>query len=108
MVDASEKFGKGEKLRAAILVSGFAKDIHIPELQNFIYKEFDWEKIRKGARKFIVIHSDNDPFIELSEGERVAKLLGAEFIVEHDAGHINEGSGHTRYQRLLDILGSLE
>jgi serine hydrolase len=103
-----EGFEKDERVGTAILVSGFAKDLHIPELQNFIYKEFDWEKIRKGAGKFIVIHSDNDPFIELGEAERVAKLLGAELIVEHNAGHINEGSGFGPYPRLLKILESLD
>jgi hypothetical protein len=102
-----ERFGKGEKIKAAILVAGFANDLHIPGLQNFIYKDFDWEKIKKGAEKFIVINSDNDPFIELSEGERIAKLLGAEFIVEPKAGHINEGSGFTKYERLLSILDRL-
>lgn len=102
-----ERFEKGEKVKAAILVAGFAKDLHIPELQNFVYKEFDWEKIRKGAKKFIVISSDDDPFIELAEGERIANLLGAEFIVERGAGHINEGSGFTEYPRLLALLAEL-
>ncbi|MEW6722283.1 MAG: alpha/beta fold hydrolase [Candidatus Micrarchaeota archaeon] len=102
-----EGFENGERVKAAILVAGFAKDLHIPELQNFVYKDFDWEKIRAGAEKFIVISSDNDPFIELSEGERVAKMLGAEFIVERGAGHINEGSGFTEYPRLLSILERL-
>jgi hypothetical protein len=102
-----ERFDGKERAAAVVLVAGFAKDLHIPELQNFVYKEFDWEKIKKRAKKFIVINSDNDPFIELSEGEKMAKLLGAEFIVEHGAGHINEGAGFTEYGRLLGILESL-
>jgi hypothetical protein len=102
-----EKFDKGEKIKAAILVAGFAKDLHIPEIQNFVYKDFDWDKIKNGSKKFIVINSDNDPFIELAEGERMAKLLGAQFIVEHNAGHINEGSGFIKYERLLQIMDSL-
>ena len=103
-----ERFGEGERIGTAILVAGFAKDLLIPEIQNFVYKDFDWEKIRKGAKRFIVINSDNDPFIELSEGERMAKLLGAEWIVERKGGHINEGAGFTEYERLLGILESLE
>ncbi|MFN7991618.1 MAG: alpha/beta hydrolase [Candidatus Micrarchaeia archaeon] len=102
-----ESFDEKEKVGAAILVAGFARDLHIPEIQNFVYKDFGWEKIRRGAGKFIVINSDNDPFIELHEGERVAKMLGAEFIVEHNAGHINEGSGFTEYPRLLALIESL-
>ncbi len=101
-----ESFGDGEKVKAVILVAGFAKDLGIPQIRNFVEKEFDWEKIRRGAERFIVISSDNDPFIPLSEGERMAKHLGpdCEFIVERGAGHINEGAGFTSYPRLLDLM----
>ncbi len=102
-----ENLGPDEKVRCAILVSGFAKDIGIPELANFVDGDFDWEAIREKAGKFIVIHSDNDPFIPLAEAKRVARLLGAELIVEHSAGHINQGSGYGPYPRLLQILESL-
>jgi predicted alpha/beta hydrolase family esterase len=102
-----ETFSDGEKARAVILVAGFADDLGIPQISNFVDKPFNWEKIRTKAGRFIVINSDNDPFIDLSEGERVAKLLGAEFIVEHGAGHINEGAGFTKYERLLKILKNL-
>ncbi|MFH1685439.1 MAG: alpha/beta hydrolase, partial [Candidatus Micrarchaeota archaeon] len=80
----------------------------IPEIANFVDTEFDFEKIKKSADKFIVINSDNDPFIELSEGERLAKLLGAKLIVEHNGGHINEGYGYTKYEKLHEIIKKLK
>ncbi len=103
-----ETFAGDEKAKAVILVAGFAKGINIPEIQNFVDREFDWNKIRQKAGKFIVISSDNDPYIPLAEGERLAKMLGAEFIVEHNAGHINEGQGYDRYERLIEIIKMLE
>jgi predicted alpha/beta hydrolase family esterase len=102
-----ETFDENEKAGTVILVATFAKDLGIPEISNFVEKDFNWEKIKKKADKFIIINSDNDPFIELSEGERIAKLLGAEFIVEHGAGHINEGSGYVKYDRLLQLISNL-
>ena len=102
-----ESFSDSERVKAVILVAGFAKELGISEIRNFIEGDFNWKKIKKKAKKFIVINSDNDPFIELSEGERIAKLLGAEFIVEHGAGHINEGSGFTSYSRLLEIIKAI-
>lgn len=102
-----ESFKDHEKAKAVILVAGFAKDLGIPEIAGFTEKDFDWEKIRKSAGRFIVINSDNDPFIELSEGERLSKLLDAELMIEHGAGHINEGSGYIEYPRLLEIIRSL-
>lgn len=104
-----ETFGKGEKAKAVILVAGFAKDLGIPQVRGFVEKEFDWEKIRRSADKFIVISSDNDPFIPLEEGRRMAGCLGpkCEFIVEKGAGHINEGAGFTKYPRVLDAISAL-
>lgn len=104
-----ESFGGGEKVKAVILVAGFASDLGIPQIRNFVEKDFDWKKIRLGAERFIIISSDNDPFIPLSEGERMAEMLGkgCEFIVERGAGHINEGAGFTSYPRLLEILRAL-
>jgi len=99
-----ESFGPGEKADVVVLVAGFAKDLGIPQIRGFIDTDFDWEKIKAKADRFIVINSDNDPYIPLSEGERLAKLLNAELIVEHGAGHINEGSGYTKYPRLLGLL----
>jgi len=103
-----ETFNDSERAKAVILIAGFANDLGISEIRNFVDHDFDWKKIKKKAKKFVIINSDNDPFIELSEGERMSKLLGAEFIVEHDAGHINEGSGFTKYPRLLGLLSGLQ
>jgi predicted alpha/beta hydrolase family esterase len=103
-----ESFSEEEKVGTVIMVATFAKDLGIPEIHSFVDKDFDWEKIRTKAEKFIIINSDNDPFIELEEGRRLADLLGAEFIVEHGAGHINEGAGFTSYPRILEIIEKLE
>lgn len=104
-----ESFAPGEKAKAVILVAGFAKDLGIPQIRGFVEKKFDWEKIRQGADHFILINSDNDQFIPLDEGRRMAGMLGkkCEFLVEHGAGHINEGAGFTKYPRLLDLIKKL-
>jgi serine hydrolase len=103
-----ESFNEGEKARAAILVAGFAKDLGIPQIRNFVDRDFGWERIRGRADRFVAINSDDDPFIPLSEGERLSGLLKAEFIVEKGAGHINEGSGFSAYPRLLEIINRIK
>jgi|SRR5208283_4721717 len=99
-----ETFDKNEKVACIILVAGFAKDLGIPEILNFVDKDFDWQKIKKKAGKIIIINSDNDPYIQLDEAKRMANLLGAELIVEKGAGHINEGAGFNEYPHLLEII----
>lgn len=100
-----ETFKDDENVKAVFLVAAFAKDLGIPEIRSFVDKDFDFERIRKGAGEFHVVNSDDDPFIPLEEGERLARMLGAKLIVEHNGGHINEGSGYTSYPRLLELLG---
>ena len=102
-----EGFDGREHVKGVVLVAGFAKDLGIPAIRGFIERPFDWKKIRACADKFVIINSDDDPYIELKEGERLAKLLAAKLIVEHGAGHINEGSGFTSYPRLLGTISEL-
>jgi hypothetical protein len=99
-----ESLEGNESVGNAILVSGFTNDLNISEISDFFKTEFNWEKIRKKANKIIIINSDDDPFVPLEEGEKLRDNLKAEFIVEHKAGHINLGSGHFRYERILGLL----
>lgn len=99
-----ESFKDGEEAKAVILVAGFAKDLGISQIKNFVETDFNWIKIKSKAERIIVINSDNDPFIDLDEGKRMAQLLRGEFIVEHKAGHINEGSGFSKYPGLVQLI----
>ncbi|VVB98543.1 Serine hydrolase [uncultured archaeon] len=102
-----EAFKKGEKARAAILVSGFEHDIGIQEIRNFTEKGFDFKKIRAACGEFRVINSDNDPFVPLEEGKQLAKSLGTALILEKGAGHINMGDGYLEYNRVLELIKKL-
>ncbi len=99
-----EKLGESEKIETAVFVSGFAADIGIEELQNFVEKPFDWEKIRKKAKRFIVMHSDDDPVVPVALGKEIASRLKATFITEHGCGHLNAGIGDFTYPRIVDAL----
>ena len=103
-----ESFEKGENARAAILVSGFAHDIGIPQIREFTKDGFDFAKIRSACDEFSVINSDNDPLVPLEEGGFLAKALGTGLIVEHGAGHINAGDGHLEYRRVLEIMRKIK
>ncbi len=99
-----EKFPEAQKIKAAFLVSGFERPLGFPETENFVDKPFDWEKIKKGCEKFVVIHSDNDPYVPLPIGKDLAKSLRVEPIIEHAAGHINAPGGYLSYPKLLNLI----
>ncbi|MDO8554019.1 MAG: alpha/beta hydrolase [Candidatus Micrarchaeota archaeon] len=96
------------KLMGVILVAGFTQGFGVKAISDFFKTPFDFEKIRTKSKKFIVISSDNDPYLPITEGKKLADKLNAEFIVEKNAGHIDSESGFSKYERILDIIIKLK
>lgn len=100
-----------KRVKAAIIVSGSAgvKPIKFYDGDyNFSNGfEFDWDKIKSNAKKFIVFHSDNDPFISLGNGELIAKKLGVKLNFTPNAGHFNTMAGYTKFDSLLEKISKL-
>ncbi len=68
-----ETFKKDQSIGGAILVAGFARDLEYTgykgEVSSFFNTKLNWEKIRKVCQKFVVIHSDNDPYVPLKHNK---------------------------------------
>jgi hypothetical protein len=63
---------------------------------------FDWEKIKNNSKSFTVFHSDNDPFVSLGNGEKLAKELGTNLTFIPNAGHFNTPAGYITFPDLLE------
>ena len=63
--------------------------------------EFDWDKIRKNARHFVVFQSDDDPYVGLANGEKLAEELGITLNFVPNSGHFNAKAGYTEFPDLL-------
>ncbi len=87
-----------------VLVSGFTSNLGISEISDFFKTGFDWSLIKRNAKGFVVINSDNDPYVPIVEGEKLARALGVDLIIEKNAGHIGVSSGFGPYPRLLELL----
>ncbi|MBU0635642.1 alpha/beta hydrolase [Candidatus Micrarchaeota archaeon] len=94
---------EGEKVGLVVLVAGFARDLGIPEVKNFVEKSFDWEKIHSKANKFVVIFSDNDPYIPVPESDFLAKQLKITPVLESQADHIR-APDFGPYPRVLKLI----
>ena len=84
------------KVKAAIFVapSVGVKPIKYWEGDKlFVEKPFDWNRIRESAQKFIVFHSEDDPFICIRNSEKLAK-----------AGHFNKAAGYEKFDLLLEKI----
>ncbi|EKD64143.1 MAG: hypothetical protein ACD_51C00065G0012 [uncultured bacterium] len=98
------------KIHAAVFVAASAgiKPIKYYEVDRpLVEPEFDWRKIRTSAKHFFVFHSEDDPFICVENGEKIAKEVGAELIRLKDAGHFNARSGYTKFELLMEKLKTI-
>jgi predicted alpha/beta hydrolase family esterase len=66
--------------------------------------EFDWDKIRRSSKDFIVYHSDNDPFVDIENGHKLAEKLGVTMNFIPSMGHFNESSGVKEFTRLIEDI----
>jgi predicted alpha/beta hydrolase family esterase len=81
---ASQKVGK------VILVAGFTDPVGLAALENFFETKLNFGEIMdKSASGFIVIQSDNDPYVSNQYGQRFIDELGAKLVIKQGAGHMS-------------------
>lgn len=88
----------------AILVAGFKDDLDYPPVKEMFKYQFNWDKIKKNAKKFILIHSDNDPYISLEHGEFLREKLGGELVIMKDQGHFSTETVGEKYKQFPELL----
>lgn len=91
----------------AIFVSapiGVQPILYYDEDKKFSNFDFNWHYIANKARRFVVFHSDNDPYVSMTNGEELAKHLGVDLTFIPNAGHINAESGFTELPQILEAI----
>ncbi len=92
-------------IKCSFFISGFIgliNNLEFDELnKTFIERQFNWDKIKNNCKKFIIINSDNDPYVPLEKGKELAENLSTKLIILKNAGHINKESGYTKFDFLL-------
>lgn len=86
-----ETLPENTRVGGVVLVAGFTDNIGFKELKNFFEKPFDYEKIKSRAKHFILIHSDNDPYVQSIHASILKEKLGAELIIKKGMGHFTAG-----------------
>jgi predicted alpha/beta hydrolase family esterase len=87
------KLAEKYKIKKLILVAGWDEWDKTPEHETFFKDDIDHQKIRGNVKDIVVIHSDNDPYISKVVAEKMAKKLGARFILMPGRGHFTKSDG---------------
>ena len=99
-----ESLKENEVIGGAVLIAGFTDDLGHKEISNFFETPINFEEIKKHCKKFIAIHSDNDPHVALKYGDIFKEKLGAEVIVKHNMKHFSGEDGITELPIALEEL----
>jgi len=54
------------------------------------------------AKEVLMVSSDNDPYMDIKESQKLSDTLGCELKVLEDAGHINADSGYGPWPWVLE------
>lgn len=97
---------QGVIIDTVILVSTFKDDLGWDTLKELFLEPFIFSEIKKHAKHFILIHSDNDPYCPLEHAKYLSEKLGGKLIVLAGKGHFNKKNGedYTEFPELLQIL----
>lgn len=103
-----EHLKEGEEVGGAVLIAGFGEDLkyngYKHELASFFAAPINWAKIKSHCEKFIAIHSSDDPFVSLENGELFKQMLDAETLVIPNMKHF---SGDDGVNELPSVLKSV-
>lgn len=88
-----------------VLVSGFVSPLpKLPQLNDFVEYQFDFEKIISAVKQRTVIGSPQDSIVPYYLTREVAKYLESNLYSIDDAGHFLADDGYDTFPYLLEIL----
>ena len=103
-----ETLKEGQKIGGVVLVAGFGHDLEYAdykgELSSFFRTPVEWEKIKRHCKKFVAVHSDDDPWIPLKHSILFRDKLGDKVIIEHNMKHFSGDDGIMELPVVLDEL----
>lgn len=75
------------QVAGAVLVGAPTVGTQREILQPFFATPFNWEKIKNSCRQIVGIYADEDPMVDLAQGQLLADKADAKLIVLHTRTH---------------------
>lgn len=103
-----ETLKDNQLIGGSILVAGFGNDLEYEgykgELSSFFKTPVDWEKVKKHCKKFVAIHSSDDPWVPIKHNKLFQDNLGAKSIIQENMKHFSGDDGIMELPIVLDEL----
>ena len=92
------------RVGGCVFVAGFSGRLNIPEIREFYEVPFDPEKAKAHCDNFVMIFSDNDPYVPMEKSLEFAGELGAKTILLRGKGHFTADDGVRALPSALSAL----
>lgn len=99
---------EGVTVDTCYLVGAFKDDLGWDSLGELFAAPFDFGKIKKRARRFVFIHSNDDPHCPLDGAQYLAKMVGGELLVQKGQKHFSVGTYGEAYRKFPFLLEVVE
>jgi hypothetical protein len=99
-----EKSKRKRKVDLVVLVATPAWK-HSPLLHSFFHRPFAWARIRKNARRFLIVHSKDDSMVSFENAKILAARLGAKVLEVDGYGHFHSVAETDVLQRVAKAMG---
>jgi uncharacterized protein len=103
-----QELPEGTRIDTAIFVGAFRDDLGREDLKGLFETPFDFATIRSRARRFLFLHSDNDPFCPLPGAQWLCEQVGGEMTLVPGAFHFSVGTGGELYKELPILLSLID
>jgi len=105
-----QKLPLKNKVDTCILVGVFRSTLDWENLKDLFNIKLDFKKIKKMARRFVFVHSNDDPFCPLDDARYLSEKLGGELVILKGQKHFSMGPnlGGSKYKKFPLILEILE
>lgn len=96
-------------VHSVYLVGSFNQDLHVQGVhhEELFLIPFDFEKIKKRSKKFIFVHSDDDPYCPLEQAKDLAVKTDGELIILKGQKHFSistAGEAYKQFPKLREII----
>jgi len=98
-----QRFPKDVVIDKSITVGAFVETHGWSDIKGLFVPPFDFNEIKNHAKKFIIYHSDNDPYVPVTDAHYLQKNLNGEFILMRGQKHFNLEYG-PKYKQFPELL----
>lgn len=102
-----QAFPEGTIVDTCVLVGSFKDNLDWDALNDLFVDPFDFDTIKKRAKRFIFIHSDNDPYCPLDHAKYLSQKLNGKLQIVPGQKHFSIGTMGETYKEfplLLELI----